>query len=291
MSISRRTFLRVAGATGAAGIAAGVYVFGIEPTWLRTVRHEIPIASLDPRLDGMRIVQLSDLHVGAGVPLDYLREAADRALALEPDAIVVTGDFVHRGGMEHAVNAACDIVRRLRAPLGVYGVLGNHDNGVYNSRGLLDPATAPRLHEELGEAGLRVLHNEATLLTRAGGGGTIRLAGYGDLWSGRFDAHALPRAPTQPTIALSHNPDTAPQLARETDVALVLCGHTHGGQVNIPFLGPPILPIRHREYAAGPYDIGNTRLYVNRGIGWLRRVRLFVRPEVTLHVLRAGGAA
>ena len=87
-------------------------------------------------------------------------------------------------------------------------------------------------------------------------------------------------------MALSHNPDTAPSLAHR-GAALILSDHTHGGQVSIPFLGPPILPVERREYAAGPYDLGATRLYVNRGIGWLVRVRMFVRPEVTLHILRA----
>jgi len=286
MGLSRRAFLRIAAATGVTGIAGGAYVFGVEPTWLRTVRHEVPIAGLDPRLDGMRIVQLSDLHVGAGVPLDYLREAADRALALEPDVIVMTGDFVHRGGKPAAVDAAADIVRRLRAPLGLFGVMGNHDHGVYNALGEVESAGNAILENALGEVGLRILHNESTIVTRANGGG-VRIAGYADLWSGGFDARALPRTPTHPTIALSHNPDTAPELARETDTALLLCGHTHGGQVSIPFMGPPILPVRHREFSAGAYDVGDTRLYVNRGVGWLRRVRLFVRPEVTLHVLTA----
>ncbi|MHC4850261.1 MAG: metallophosphoesterase [Planctomycetota bacterium] len=284
--MTRRRFLKVAGATGIAGVAAGAYAFGVEPTWLRTVRHEVPVHGLDPRLDGLRIVQLSDLHVGAGVPLDYLREAVDRALALEPDAIVVTGDFVHRGGKARAVRDACKIVQRLRAPLGTFGVLGNHDHGVYNGNGQVAQAGDGRIVEQLGAAGLRVLQNQATVLEPAGGG-AVRLVGYADLWSGGFDPVALPSDPSHPTIALSHNPDTAPELASRTDAALVLCGHTHGGQVNIPFMGPPILPVANRQFAAGLYDIGDTRLYVNRGVGWLRRVRLFVRPEVTLHVLRA----
>jgi predicted MPP superfamily phosphohydrolase len=283
MGMTRRRFLKVAGATG---IAAGAYVFGFEPTWLRTVRHDVPVPGLDSRLDGLRIVQLSDLHVGAGVPLDYLREATDRALALEPDAIVMTGDFVHRGGEVRTVREVSEIVGRLRAPLGLFGVLGNHDNGVFDGRGRVAPAGDGRIVDQLGAAGLRVLQNKATVLERAGGG-AVRLVGYADLWSGGFDPVALPSDPSHPTIALSHNPDTALDLAEKTEARLILSGHTHGGQVNIPFMGPPILPVSNRRFAAGPYDIDGTRLYVNRGVGWLRRVRLFVRPEVTLHVLRA----
>jgi len=281
--ITRRRFLGVAGASCAA--AAG-YVFGIEPTWLRTVHHEVPMRGLDPRLDGMRIVQLSDLHVGAGVPLDYLREAVDRALALEPDVIVMTGDFVHQGGQARSVREASEIVERLRAPLGLFGVLGNHDNGVYDGRERVVPEGGGRIVEQLGAAGLAVLQNQAAVVERPGGG-AVRIVGYADLWSGGFDPAALPADPSRPTIALSHNPDSALDLAEKTDARLILSGHTHGGQVSIPFMGPPILPVANRQFAAGPYDIDGCRLYVNRGVGWLRRVRLFVRPEVTLHVLRA----
>jgi len=91
-----------------------------------------------------------------------------------------------------------------------------------------------------------------------------------------------------PTVALSHNPDTAPALAR-AGADLILSGHTHGGQVEIPFLGPPLLPVRRRAYYAGLYRVETARLYVNRGVGWLRRVRLFVRPEITFLTLQAGG--
>ena len=112
--------------------------------------------------------------------------------------------------------------------------------------------------------------------------GPLRLVGVGDLWTGPYVPSCLP-PPTagKPTIVLSHNPDTAPELAKR-GADLILSGHTHGGQVSIPFLGPPILPVRLRQYAAGHYRLKTSQLYVNRGLGWLRRVRLFVRPEVTI---------
>ena len=278
MGLSRRGFLRLACGAGAASLLAGGYVVGIEPTWLRVVRHECRLAGLDARLDGLRLVQLSDLHVGAGVPLDFLREAVDDALALDPDAIVVTGDFVHRGGDEQALRDLADVAGRLHAPLGVYGVLGNHDCGFYGRGRVESTDSMAQVRGTLAESGMQVLTNQAVTLD-----GNLRLVGYGDLWAQEFHPESI--ALDSPTVALSHNPDTAPALA-EQGADLVLCGHTHGGQVRIPFLGPPILPVERREYSAGPYDVGATRLYVNRGVGWLRRVRLFVRPEVTLHVLR-----
>ena len=175
---------------------------------------------------------------------------------------------------------------RLSAPLGVYAVLGNHDHGVHGQHTRAQRReSASALRDVLGAGGVRELLNESVLISRDGCA-PLHLAGFGDLWAGEFDPEAVTAVSTGPTIALTHNPDGAPALA-ERDMDLILCGHTHGGQVRVPFLGPPILPVRLRQYAAGPYDLDRSRLYVNRGVGWLRRVRLFVRPEVTLHMLRA----
>ena len=285
MDISRRGLLKLtARALGVLALPT-IYAVGIEPTWLRTVRHDAKIPGLDPSLDGLRIVQLSDFHIGAGVPFDYLTRAVEDAMALEPDVAVVTGDFLHDGKVE-GLQRLPALLSRLHAPLGVYGVLGNHDFGSpYGRRSGPDVPAVARLRTALGDGGLRLLHNEATLIAPPRGG-RLRLAGYADLWSGAFFPDAIEFGGGIPTVALSHNPDTAPELA-DRGASLILSGHTHGGQVCVPFLGPPILPVERREYAAGPYDLGATRLYVNRGVGWLSRVRLFVRPEVTLHTLRA----
>jgi hypothetical protein len=133
----------------------------------------------------------------------------------------------------------------------------------------------------LREAGVTVLSNDRFRLARSGG--RLDVAGFGDLWSDTFEPQAVPVETT--TIALSHNPDTAPALVGR-GVHLVLSGHTHGGQVWIPGIGAPILPVRHREFVAGQYPVGDGQLYVNRGLGWLWRVRMFTRPEVTVLRLR-----
>jgi predicted MPP superfamily phosphohydrolase len=138
-----------------------------------------------------------------------------------------------------------------------------------------------RVAGALREAGITVLFNDRFRLARSGA--RLDVAGFGDLWSDAFEPQAVPVETT--TVALSHNPDTAPALARR-GVHLVLSGHTHGGQVWIPGIGAPILPVRHREFVAGHYPVGEGQLYVNRGLGWLRRVRLFTRPEVTVLRLR-----
>ncbi len=284
MKLSRRALLRMAGGGAAAAALGAGYAFGIEPVWLRTVEHEVALRGLDAAFDGYRIVQLSDLHVGAGVPEAHLRGAVERANALSPDLVVLTGDYVHHGGTPALAEEVGSLLSALRAPDGILGVEGNHDRGVYRASGRGTRNDA--LEGALLHAGVRMLANECAWVERAGGA-RLAVAGYGDLWCGRFDAAAVDIPSLgAPCVALSHNPDTAARLAA-AGASLVLSGHTHGGQVSLPFLGPPLLPVQDRRFAAGPYDIGSTRLYVNRGVGWLRRVRLFVRPEVTLHLLRA----
>jgi len=282
--LTRRRFLKLSGAGALATAAGAGYAFGIEPVWLHTVEHAVALRGLDPAFDGYRIVQLSDLHVGAGVPEDYLRGAVERTNGLRPDLVVLTGDFVHRGGTPALAERAGALVAGLRAPDGVLAVPGNHDLGVYASTATARARRNLALEGALREAGVTLLAGDVVRIARPGGA-VLPIAGYQDLWGGGFDARAVDlRRLGGPAVALSHNPDTADDLAR-AGAALILSGHTHGGQVSIPFLGPPLLPVRDRRHYAGPYDLGATRLYVNRGVGWLRRVRLFVRPEVTLHRL------
>ncbi len=280
MKATRRRFLRWCGAGTAAGALTGIYAFGIEPLWLREVVVEVPIEGLDPAFSGFTIAQLSDLHVGAGVPADYLRDAVQRIITRKPDLIALTGDFIHRGG---APGAAARVLEGLADVAPALAVLGNHDGEVRTPSAHFHSGLAGRVAGALRSVGVTVLENETRTVTR--GGATLTFAGFGDLWSGRFWPDRVSMA-AGPTVALTHNPDTAPDLAR-AGASLILAGHTHGGQVAIPFMGPPLLPVRLRQYSAGLYRVGASRLYVNRGVGWLRRVRLFVRPEITYVVLQS----
>jgi predicted MPP superfamily phosphohydrolase len=188
-----------------------------------------------------------------------------------------------------------EILAGLRAPDGVLAVLGNHDAGVFSrTRHRPDARRIDFLVGELGKAGARVLENEALVVSR--GEDRMRVVGLGDLWCRRFEPRrVLPAEPRLPTVALSHNPDTAPELSR-LGCDLILSGHTHGGQVSIPLIGPPMLPVRRKDLAAGLHRLGEdpdapdeeapAYVYVNRGVGWLRRIRFRVRPEVTVLRLR-----
>jgi predicted MPP superfamily phosphohydrolase len=158
--------------------------------------------------------------------------------------------------------------------------LGNHDTGAYHAGRPVNAGALRRLLRALEGAGVDTLENESRAMVRSGA--RLSVGGYGDLWSGRFAPDALPA----PDLALSHNPDTAPRLAA-SGAKVILSGHTHGGQVRVPLLGAPYVPVRHKEFLAGPYRIGDTHLHVNPGLGYSYRVRFCARPEVTLLTLAA----
>lgn len=260
------------------------YAVRVEPTWLELNRHDVPIPDLPDAFAGLRIVQLSDFHYGKRVTADYLQEAVQLAHAQDPDLIVLTGDFIHKG--YKYVSRAAEVLGRLSAPQGVYAVLGNHDFSIRNGLGI---RRHRHLHQAVTEAltaqGIRVLRNESVRLTR--GRDRLHLTGVEDLWSRRCD---LDRAfdglcVSVPRVVLAHNPRTVERLnGRRCD--LMLSGHTHGGQVNLPVLGRVALSRQGRRFAAGMYQYGNTYLYVNKGVGFGLRIRYGVRPEVAVFTLR-----
>jgi predicted MPP superfamily phosphohydrolase len=157
-------------------------------------------------------------------------------------------------------------------------VLGNHDYGP----GWSHPEIAARVAEAVGSFGVRVLRNE---IHDADG---LHIVGLDDWWAHRFDAKApLQQIPAgSAAIALSHNPDTADLPVWSGYRGWILSGHTHGGQCKPPFLPPPLVPVSNPRYTAGEFELsGGRRLYINRGVGHLLRVRFNVRPEVTVHEL------
>lgn len=260
------------------------YARHVEPTWLEVNNYELPIADLGRSWDGLRLVQLSDLHCGRQIPTRYLEEAVDVALGLKPDLIALTGDFIHRG-YRH-VEAAASLVARLQAPLGVYAVLGNHDFSVRNALGFrryrgLHRAIAEALHR----VGVRVLRNVTVTLLR--GTDQLHLCGLDDLWSRECDPHAAMEGLTSdvPCVVLAHNPGTWERMG-DLRWDLMLSGHTHGGQVDWPGVGRIALSRRARRYAAGLFRFDDRYLYVNKGVGFGWRFRFGVRPEVTAMTLR-----
>ena len=276
---TRRRFLRklvgwgaLAGVTGAAGI--GLYAWRIEPHWVEEVRRDLPIAHLPSELEGKHLVQISDLHVGPVVDEAYIAGAVARACALQPDILAITGDFMTARGAEQ-IGKVCRVLQQLRpARLATVAILGNHDYGA----GWRNAAVADELADMLSGLGIDVLRNATCDV--AG----LTIAGLDDFWSPCFNPSGVLATlqPGRANLVLCHNPDAADAPIWTGYQGWILSGHTHGGQCKPPFLTPPVLPVNNHRYHAGAIDLcDGRRLYVNRALGYLRRVRFNARPEVT----------
>jgi uncharacterized protein len=284
--ITRRRLFKTALGLVAGSVGVAAYARWIEPTWLEVVECDLPVAGLPPAWNGVRVALLADLHRSPQVTHEYLAEAIRLTQSLEPDLLAVVGDYSHMG-FEYSEDAA-RLLAGFRAPLGCFSCLGNHDYGL--SRWVNTPVNpTPRLVDVLVESGVRVLLNEAVPLVR--GGQTLWLAGTEDLWAGRCQpAVAMKNVPAgAANITLCHNPDAIEGLSA-AGCGTILSGHTHGGQVDIPFIGPPRLPVIDRNRYRGLHHVGGSWLYINRGLGWLIKVRFLCRPEISLLTLRPAPA-
>jgi predicted MPP superfamily phosphohydrolase len=296
---TRRSVLRHVGSlVGSLPFVAATYGYAWERLRFQVVRVEIPLSGLPLSLDGLRIVQLSDIHVGDFMPLDQVRRAVDIANGLAAHLAVVTGDFVTSAGDPLAECIA--EVSRLKAPMGVWGCNGNHE--IY--------AGAEEMAEELFALhGMKLLRQSAAQVHWRGE--SLNLIGIDYQHDVPISGSAMPslvRAETlvrrdMPNILLSHNPNTFPSAAA-AGIELSLAGHTHGGQVNVEILNKSWNPARFMtNFVAGLYQLpmgtsgspsrpasrGLAYLYVNRGLGTLGvPARLGASPEITLVTLRAG---
>jgi uncharacterized protein len=276
--LTRRRFL--AGA-GALIVGTGAYANRIEPHRVVVVRRDLPIARLPADLEGKLLVQLSDLHIGP-TDDDYLLDCFRQVGEMRPELVVITGDFMTSHGLEQVEHVARLMDRLPRPPLGIVGILGNHDYGP----GWADERIADPLAAQLTVVGVRVLRNEQ--IDVAG----LQLIGMDDPWAHRFDLRTALAGhdPARAAVVLTHNPDTVDYKGWGEYRGWILAGHTHGGQCKVPFLDPPFLPVKNQRYTAGEFDLGDgRRLYINRGLGYHRRIRFNVRPEITAFTLRRDG--
>lgn len=268
---------------GGVGLAAGLgtagaaYAFEVEPEQIGVERLTIPLERLPAAFDGLTVAQLSDLHLGPYVTEEHIQTAVRLTNQLHADLIVLTGDLVNSSW--RYIVPCTEIIGALAAPLGVYAVLGNHDYWVGFLNLMLD---------SLKRTGITVLRNQTVPLTR--GRSTLYLVGIDDLWLELANLRrALERVPYNACkLALMHEPDFA-DVAAQADIDLQLSGHSHGGQVRLPFLGPLILPRYGEKYPMGLARAGNfTQVYTTRGIGVLPPgVRFNCPPEITLVTLTA----
>lgn len=274
--VTRRKFLgnllKGAAAVGLAGGGLGLAgVYGCVVT-----RREIVMDGLPPAFDGYRIGLLSDLHHSRWIPAGYLKQVMRMANGLGADVFALTGDFVHQGGEWMA--GCAEALARLRAPDGVFGVLGNHDH--YHR-------AAPVVRHGLARAGVVDLTNRGLTVQR--GGETLHLAGTGDYWREKIHlARALEKSRTPKSVVLlQHNPDFVEKITDDR-VGLVLSGHTHGGQCVFPFIGAPVLPSRYgQKYVSGLCQGPVAQVFVTTGVGAaFPPVRIGCPPEIALLTLR-----
>ncbi len=274
--LSRRQIL-LGGSAFLAATGLG-YGFGVEPRWLaeRTVRVALPRLGRP-----LRLLHLADLHRSGAVGLGFLERAVRRGLARDPDLVCLTGDFV-TAGSPTPLRGYAEVLGLLAARAPTYAVLGNHDGGDWSRRSGGE-ATTERISRLLETAGIEVLDNRSLVV--GGGDARIRLVGLADLWSGGCDPAAAfagaDEGPVLPTVLLAHNPDSK-EVAAEHAWDLMLAGHTHGGQVVLPLIGPPVAAVRDRRFLAGLNPWGDRWIYTTRGVGNLRGVRFNCRPEIAV---------
>ncbi|MCU1321626.1 MAG: metallophosphoesterase [Acidobacteriaceae bacterium] len=277
--ISRRNFLLGAGAT-AAGLA--LYAGEIARHEIDIVQRPIPIRDLPDPFHGYRIVQISDIHLDEFTEPFFLERVIRHVNALQPDLVLLTGDFVTLGAFtfvsaHHAVHRCAELLATLTAPLR-YAVLGNHDIGV----------GAPMVIHALKTNGTPVLVNSYLPIERKGA--RLWLCGTEDPATSIPKLElTVPANPDGPVILMAHAPDYADTVIRHPlgqKVDLMLSGHTHGGQVRLPFLGPMVLPPMGKHYSDGLFHLNRMQLYVNRGIGTVGLpFRFNCPPEITVLTL------
>jgi predicted MPP superfamily phosphohydrolase len=258
-----------------------VWGFLIEPNQLVLHSETIVLPHWPREFDGLRVAVLSDIHAGSPfIDTAKLNQIVRQTNETHPDVILLLGDLMVK---EHfykhplAPEIIAAALQGLHARLGVYAVLGNHDwwfNG-------------PRVQLALTKAHITVIENDVVQIQS--NGSSFFLLGISDLWTRPQNiAETVQRIPSgTPVIAITHNPDIFPAIPES--VALTLAGHTHGGQINIPFVGRPVVPSRFgQRYAAGLIQEGSKKLFVTTGIGTsIIPVRFRVPPEIVILILKA----
>jgi len=253
-----------------------VWGFVIEPNRLVVNEVSLPIAEVDARFGNLKVALISDLHVGSPwVDLKKLHDVVAKTNAVKPDLILLAGDFVAEsviGGHFLDAESIAAELGNLSAPLGTFAVLGNHD-WVYDGK---------RVTTALTSVGIHVIENGAVRINRDGK--HIWLLGIADAWTRKPDfSKALADVTDDaPVMAFTHNPDIFPNAPQR--VLLMLAGHTHGGQVNLPFVGRLVVPSKYNQrYAIGHVVENGRHLYVSPGVGTsVFPVRFRVPPEITV---------
>lgn len=282
--LTRRDFLKVlwTGFVNLVLLAIGGAGYGmlVEPRSFKVEQVHLKLRKLPKAFSSIRIAQLSDIHMGGWMNLERFKEVARLLLAEKPHILLITGDFIIGHGFSEssrqAVNDLIEALSPLAKTVPTFAVLGNHDYWT----------DAKAIREMLSVSGITDLTNTTFAFSRDGA--SLHLCGVDDVWEGnvRLDDVVAKLPDDSLAILLAHEPDFADTSAPTRKFHLQLSGHTHGGQIVLPFWGPPVLPYLGWKYPSGLYKVGEMYQYTNRGIGMGRiPVRLNCPPEITIFTL------
>lgn len=300
----------------------GIWPRFIEPNLLFISEHNIYLPTLPQECEGIKIVQFSDLHFGPTTKPEFLKKICRKIQSLQPDVVVFTGDLISYSILENK-ELLKQFLQSISAPLGAFAIFGNHDYSEYASMGedgiarriknespalvrgfwrLLslqscnkqDPQVTSAIPEKesvrtlFEEGGFHVLHNETMQIQLKSG--RLNIVGLGDMLTGNcrpldaFSHYDL----RYPGIVLSHNPDSFSHL-QSYPGDLFLFGHTHGGQINLPYIWKKITPLKNKYLKSGFFELQSRYISVNRGLGSIFPFRWFAPPEISLFTLKKGG--
>lgn len=261
-------------------LLVGLYIYSakIEPNWIQTVPIDITIPNLSPAFNDFKIVQISDLHISRSMPDKRLQRIITLVNKQNSNAIAITGDFVTHY-LSFDTNKLEKNLSKLVSQEGTFSVLGNHDRWRQKT---------DRVEKSLDKSNINNLNNQVAIIER--GSEKLALAGVDDPYWGEPDLdRVISQLPANtPAILLVHEPDYLGKSSKTHKFALQLSGHSHGGQIRLPFLKPPILPTGGRKYFLGLNKEQDTLEYTNRGLGMTGvSFRLNSRPEITVFTLHA----
>jgi predicted MPP superfamily phosphohydrolase len=282
--VARRDFLKLlkVGAIDLGLLAAGGagWSFLIEPSWVKVEHVSLKLPRLASEFSGIRIAQISDIHMGGWMTAKRLQRVADLVVEQNPDLLLLTGDFLightFDKTSEGHLQDLIDILSPLAKSIPAFGILGNHDYWT----------DADAVREMLKSSGITDLTNSVFTISR--GNENLHLCGIDDIWEGDIQLDdVVGKLPgDSAAILLAHEPDFADISAKSGRFDLQVSGHSHGGQVVLPFYGPPILPYLGQKYHTGLYQVGSMLQYTNRGVGMAGLpVRFNCPPEITVFTL------
>lgn len=283
-NVSRRDFLKVVKTVifdmFLVGIGGSIYSTLLEPLWFDIVELPISLSRLPRAFSGFRVLQISDIHAGEQFMPGHLGEIVQKILELKPDIVLITGDFVCSSSAmtDEILGTTEDLLAQISVSIPTFVVMGNHDYW-------WDVA---RVREMLQRANVKELANDFFTIQKDDA--SLHICGVDDFYERKSElGPILANLPEEGcAILMAHEPDFADKSSVTGRFDLQVSGHSHGGQVVLPFIGPLVLPNYGRKYPSGSYTVGNMHQYTNRGLGMVfPYVRFLCRPEITVFTLNS----